>query len=1135
MMKRPRILLLVGLITFAITFFSPPLIGAQQGLSPAQIQQLIQSGKLTPGQIRQLQKSGQLTPEQLQKTDKPTEPGTLSPAEIEAGRRFLEKKKKERQGKVQNSVFLRGNVLRPGQYEYKPGMRVLDLLPDRESLNENTFFEYAMVKRYQIDEKKAAKVSIESFTEAGEKIQMIPFDLGRLLFYKDETQNILLMPRDEIYVYSKNMMEVEVLPDIEKALETPTPEVLQIFGHKFFRGVPSTFAPIETIPISNDYIIGSGDEINVFMWGRLDATHSLEVDKQGIISFPKIGPLRVGGLNFGEVKELIRRKTEAITGVNTHVSLGKLRTIQVFLLGEVKNPGVYTISSLSTVTNALLSSGGPTNLGSLRKIQIKRKGKKVAVIDFYDLLLKGDNSADAQLMPGDVVFVPQVGPMVSVTGNVNRPAIYELKDNKTLPFALALAANLKPSAYNQRIQIERSFQNRFQIVLDISYAELQQKMPFMLQDGDLVRVFPILAQPANAVYLYGNVQRPGQYAYKSGLRILDIVPNLKSLKKNTNFDYALIKRYRIEDMTPELIPFDLGGLLIQNDQMQNIQLMPLDEIHVFNKYMFKDREYADIQGEVRKPGRYYIDEMRIKDLILKAGDLTDSAYLQKGELIRTKKDQSKVTLYFNISAALSGNPQHNLLLQDKDRMIVHSIWEKEFKAFVTIDGEVKKVGQYVLTDSMRLKDLFFRAGLFTRDVYMELGHLYRTDWRTKEVTIHTFNPEKALAGDTIHNLLIEDLDSVFIHSIWEFREKYTVSIKGQIRNPGDYPYASNMTVKDLLLVAGNVKGGAYLDAAELVRYDIIDGKKVQTSIVNFNVDLALKKDPSHNLTLAPLDVITVKEIPEWLEKKRSVTVTGEVFFPGTYQIRKDERLSSIIERAGGHTEEAYLRGAVFTRESVRKIQQERMDDLLTKMEIQIAREGSSEIQAALSAEDLAARQQGLTGMQMLIEKLKASKASGRVVVALLPPKTLRRTKYDLLLENGDAIHVPHKINTINILGAVYNPTTLILDEDRPNLKYYLAQVGGPTENAEEKHMYIIRADGTVSSKQRGTWTGASWSQEKKRWGFWDKFEATKLYPGDTVLVPEKVARPAVLRDLKDISQILYQIAVTAGITFTQIF
>ncbi|MCU0594149.1 MAG: SLBB domain-containing protein, partial [Desulfobacterota bacterium] len=353
--------------------------------------------------------------------------------------------------------------------------------------------------------------------------------------------------------------------------KTPSPEApsLEIFGHKLFSSAPSTFAPITSIPVSNDYIIGPGDEVKVLMWGRLDAFYTLEVDNEGVINFPKVGPLTVAGLTFGEIKELIRAKAESITGVNVNVSMGKLRTIQVFVLGEVKSPGLYTVSSLATVSNALLASGGPTALGSLRKVELKRHGKTVTVIDLYAFLLRGDTSADMRLMPGDSIFIPQTGPMVAVSGNVKRPAIYEMKDDRTLQNAIDLAGGLKPRAYNQRIQIERAFQNRVQVVLDISFDELQQKRPIPLMDGDLIRIFSIQPASVNAVYLYGNVIRPGEYAYETGLRVLNVIPDIQSLDLDTYFDYALIKRYRFEDSKSELIPFNLGRLLVSKDMRQN--------------------------------------------------------------------------------------------------------------------------------------------------------------------------------------------------------------------------------------------------------------------------------------------------------------------------------------------------------------------------------------------------------------------------------------------------------------------------------------------------------------------------------------------------------------------------------------
>ena len=833
--------------------------------------------------------------------------------------------------------------------------------------------------------------------------------------------------------------EQQVKIEDEYLKKTPPVEApaLEIFGHRLFTGVPSTFAPITTVPVSNDYIVGPGDEIKILMWGRLDAFYALEVNNEGVINFPKVGPLTVAGLTFGELKELIRAKAESITGVNVSVSMGKLRTIQVFVLGEVKSPGLFTVSSLATVTNALLASGGPTALGSLRKVELKRQGKVITAIDLYEFLLKGDSSADMRLMPGDTIFIPQTGPMVAVSGNVKRPAIYEMKEDRSLQNALDLAAGLRPRAYNQRIQIERAFQNRVQIVLDISYEELLQKKPIPLMDGDLIRIFSIHPASVNAVYIFGNVIRPGEYAFEPGLRILGILPDVQSLDVDTYLDYALIKRYHQEDSRSELLPFNLGRLLTTRDLSQNLLLKPLDEIYIFNKSMFEDKESAVVNGEVRKPGRYFIEGMKVRDLV-------------------------------------------------------------------------------------------FRAGNLTRDAYMDLGHLFRTDFKTKEVVMHAFNVGKALEGDPLHNLVLKNKDEVIIHSIWEYMNKYTVFISGMVNKPGEFPYADNMTVRDLLLVGGNVKDAAYLEKAELVRYDIVQGKRVETSLINFDISLALKNDPAHNLKLKPFDVINVKEIPEWKEK-RTVAIAGEVLFPGTYQIRKEERLSSIIQRAGGFTENAYFRGAFFTRESIKKVQQERLNELIKQMEIEGAHYASAGAQAALSQEDAAAQGQFLAAQRSLIEKLREAKATGRVVISLLPSTVLRDASLDMVLENGDSLYVPKSPNTVNVLGAVYNPNALIYEESRQEVSYYLKKTGGPTENAEADKMYVVRADGTVVAKAEKGWFNTGWSDEEKRWEFGSSFADTSLYPGDTVLVPHKVIKPSFMKDVKDITTILYQIAVGAGV------
>ena len=509
----------------------------------------------------------------------------------------------------------------------------------------------------------------------------------------------------------------------------------------------------------------------------------------------------------------------------------------------------------------------------------------------------------------------------------------------------------------------------------------------------------------------------------------------------------------MEKMAAELIPFNLGRLVLEEDATQNKLLMPLDEVYIFNKELFEDKPYAEIRGEVRKPGKYFIDKMTIKDLILKAGDLTDNALLQKGELIWIDKERNRHSTYFSVEKAMAEDPKNNLSLNKEDIVIIHSIWEEKIHEVVSINGQVKTPGEYTLTQSMRLKDLIFRAGQLERNAYLEMGHLYRTDPETREKTILTFNVDKVLADDPADNLLLQDLDKVVIHNLWEYKDQYSVFINGTVNQPGDYPYAENMTVKDLVSIAGNVRSDSYMDEAEIVRYTIVDGKKVEASVIRFNLEKALAGDITNNVRLSPLDVVTIKQVADWLDSRQSVTISGEVHFPGTYQIRKNEHLNDIIQRAGGFTEYAYLRGAVFGRESVRRMQQKRIDEMVAMMEAELVRVSSKEIQSALSEQDIEAQQQYLISQKAVLAKLKSSQASGRVTIKLSRLAELTDSRFDILLEDGDRLHIPKRPSTVNVLGAVYNPNAHVFDQKYPQVKHYLARSGGPTKKRGKKKRF----------------------------------------------------------------------------------
>jgi len=812
-------------------------------------------------------------------------------------------------------------------------------------------------------------------------------------------------------------------------------EELQLFGHELFSRPSDTFAPPTSMPVTEDYLVGPGDEIKVLMWGRIDADYSLVVSRDGTIQFPRIGTITVAGMSYKEMKKHLKKEAESITGVNISLTMGRLRSITIFVVGEIKRPGAYTVSAFDTVINALLLSGGPTALGSLRNVQLKRKDKIVTSVDFYDFLLEGETSKDRRLQPGDVVFIPEARTLVAVAGNVKRPAIYELRGDRSLKTLIGLAGGLAPGASKQRLQIERSYEHQKQLVLDVTFEGSKATKTFNLQDGDIVKVFPIAPDKVDAVYLYGNVLRPGSHSYRLGMRVSDLIRDETELRSDSDFSYALIKRYVEPDMHAELIPFNLGRAILTRSRESNIKLNPYDEIYVFNKWLFSYKPYVSIKGEVRKP-------------------------------------------------------------------------------------EI-----YSLTENMRIKDLVITAGGLDREAYLGESHLFRTDPENKNVTLIKFNLERVLKDDPSNNLPLQDQDEVVIHSIREYKPREAVSIYGMVNNPGQYPLAEEMTIKDLIMAGGNLRKEAFKEEAELVRFELVNGELMKTEVFSFNLTAAITGDPKDNLKLQDYDRIFIKRIPKWLDEMR-VSIEGEVKYSGDYYVRDNERLSSLIERAGGFTKEAYLRGAFFTRESVRQIQRQRLDELISRMEQEITAETGLEATGAMSPEEVQAFRLSLEAKRSLLQRLRQARVTGRMVIQLAALEVFKDSKFDLRLEDGDRLLIPKEPENVNVLGEVYNSTSFLYVQGK-KANFYLSRAGGPTTNADKGEMYIVRVDGTVVSRSQSG-SSYTWDPETNRWVS-GSFSSAEIYRGDSVLVPRKLVKIHWIKEAKDITQIMFQIAVVVGV------
>jgi len=844
---------------------------------------------------------------------------------------------------------------------------------------------------------------------------------------------------------SETMQEKKVIEDT-KAQETlfdrfrkvegyqDIPLNIKPFGYDFFQEATiKVITDRKDIPVPSKYVIGPGDEVKIMLWGRVNAQYNLVVDRDGKITIPQIGPIPVAGLTFEDMSKHLIKQAEQIVGANIDITMGALKSIPIFVLGDVKRPGAYTIGSFATITDALLIAGGPSEIGSMRNVQLKRKDKIIATYDLYDLLLKGDKSKDMILQAGDVVFVPVAGPVVGIAGNVKRPAIYELKDKSTLYELFELAGGILPSAYTQQIQVERIVKNERQIVFDIDDKRLEKAKNIALQDADFVKVFNIVDKDINVFFLYGNVKRPGKYEYKQGMRIKDVIKDNLDLLPETYMDYALIKRISPPEMKTEFIPFNLGKA-IEGDRRNNIELMPQDSIFIFSKWFFKDKPYVTIEGEVRKSGRFELAEnARVKDIIHLAGGLTRDAYLYKGEILRINKNSEYLRIYFNVEKAIEGEETENILLEDRDKIIIHSIESYIYpKKLVFIDGEVLK--------------------------------------------------------------------------------------------PGTYQYNDGMTVKDLIFAAGNVLESAYLESADVSFQIIEQGKEAKIEHRSINLKKALEGDPNHNVPLKPYSRLFVKKIPDW-RKEQFVTITGEVWFPGRYFIKKGETLSSLIERAGGYTDKAYLRGAVFTRKRVKELQQKTLEEMAIRLEKDIMAETSMRLSTALSTDEVAGIRAQQEGSQRLLDALKRTQATGRMTITLAHPRLLKGSEFDIELEDGDTLHIPTKNNVILVAGAVMVPGSFIYNE---NLDYdaYIARAGGYTRYADTKNMFILKVDGSAVKIPSGFFT---WSSTNQRWEITAFGEERKmLEPGDTIVVPEKIQATAWLRSFRDITQILMQMAITGG-------
>ena len=617
------------------------------------------------------------------------------------------------------------------------------------------------------------------------------------------------------------------------------------FGMSFFRNPPSTYAPQDNVPVTQDYRIGVGDEITLTLWGiPEEGSYRVAVNRDGMATIPHIGAVRLAGYTMTEAERIISaRLNQYYTGYQMNLSMGRLSSILVYITGNAAKPGAYTVSSFATLLNALLASGGPSSTGSLRRIELKRNGRTVTVFDMYAMLLQGDRSQDARLEAGDVIYIPPVGPLIGLAGEVQKPGVYELNGATRVKDLLYIAGGLNAQTFKGRIQFYRAYNNSYAGAFEGNLSEIEDTE---LNDGDILRLFPVYNYVTMAL-ITGPVMRPGSFV---------IVPG----------------------------------------------------------------------------------HTRVSDLINRAGGLT-----------LTASDRAELT-----------------------------------RVTPTMDGPVNQ------------------------------------------------------------------------------------------------------------------------------RFEI-------------NVMQALQGDPANDLVLEANDHITVIVIPEW-KQQVSVTIAGEVRRPGTYSMFAGEKLSDLIERAGGFTPKAFLKGALFTRLSVAVEQKRALNQMADRMERELleAMQNTASSGTSDSSGSTTAYNQEYQRRKQLIDNLRQLDIMGRIVTKVDTPKNIINTPWDYELQNGDALFIPETPLTINVMGAVYTPSTQLFRPDM-SINGYINAAGGQIKSAHKRMVYLLKADGSTIKLTRSTamLSSKAWTPPR---GF-----SANVEPGDTIVVPVKYLDRGSIESFKDAIDIVYKIAVSVGV------
>ncbi len=793
--------------------------------------------------------------------------------------------------------------------------------------------------------------------------------------------NPVIPNNQQIKTPLKYIPAVQLIKNIQSHQQKSNIQHLSRFGARFFYNKNSLNS--KNLAVPDYYEVNVGDMVKIQIFGGNDKTINTKVNNNGNINLPVVGPIHVAGMSVYNLKQAIKRKLKpTYRNYKIVVNVSVNSFIQVTLTGFVKAPGIYNLNSLSTIKDLLITANGFGKLGSMRNVYLKRGNKVIKIIDFYKLIKNGEVVDNTLLRNGDIIYVPKAKKLVKLSGAVNIPAIYELKDNDTLKSLINYAGGLTPNGSSKFIKIKEYESNSYVKVL---FKDINSNLKLL--NGDEIFVYKISELNKNYVNVYGNIEKPGSFEIPKDKKLATLLKKLTYLK-DTYKDYGLIERF-----DGKIVSFSIKN-------PQDITLESKDKIYIFNKYQIMPNFYVTIKGDVVKSAKLrFFNGMTLKDVINNAG-------------ANMLFDKSKVQI---------------------------SRYNKN----------LERVLKFV-----------------------------------------DYNKNK--------DMKILPFDEITLYKYVDFHPLQPVLIYGEVNKPHTYLYSKNLTLNDLIKMGGGFNLKADKHYIELIRYKIVDNQRVRViKKLDFNKD--------KNLAILPYDEINVKRIPNWYDRI-SVTIKGAVKYPGVYIIKQGETLDSVIKRAGGFNKNAYLYGAVFTRESVKKLQTAQLKKMIYRLKKKVAVISASAKGAGEGSLDAKNLIDAIDSLAIQAEKLKPI---GRIAIKLDNNLAkFQKSPYNITLENHDNLYIPTKPDTVTTLGEVLTPSAFVYTSNEA--LDYIKKSGGVTDLAGNVY-FVVHANGFTQKEKVDGW-----------------FNDIKVKPGDVITVPITIKTSTWYGIAKDITSIVYQLAITAA-------